>query len=202
MPSAAPPRLAIQSAHCRALSSATSTHTTRAPSSASPWAMPPPMLGLVPVTIATLLARRVIKSPRSSAGFAGAILPWGRSRRGPSRPPPTGWQPWRRGGSCAVLARGHGGGCRRRGRPIRLQRASREAQALIVARPLGEVTAKIDQPHVQRAELLRALEVEPLAFEDDQVFLLVGRDDDAGLAVAVIPERLPDGVERVLRLPH
>ena len=24
-----------------------------------------------------------------SAGFAGAILPWGRPRRGPSRPPPT-----------------------------------------------------------------------------------------------------------------
>ena len=42
----------IASAHWRALSGATSTHTTVAPSSARPSAMPPPMLGLVPVTIA------------------------------------------------------------------------------------------------------------------------------------------------------
>ena len=45
-------RAVIQSAHCRALSATRSTHATRAPSSASPWAMPPPMFGLVPVTIA------------------------------------------------------------------------------------------------------------------------------------------------------
>ena len=52
-PSASPPRFVIQPAHCCAFSATTSTHTTLAPSSASPPAMPPPMLGLVPVTIAT-----------------------------------------------------------------------------------------------------------------------------------------------------
>src|SRR5713101_6355146 len=54
MPSASPPRRLIQSAHWLALSAITSTQTTLAPSSASPPAMPPPMFGLVPVTIATL----------------------------------------------------------------------------------------------------------------------------------------------------
>ena len=53
-PSASAPRLRSQSAHCMALSDDTSTQTTFAPSSASPSAMPPPMFGLVPVTIATL----------------------------------------------------------------------------------------------------------------------------------------------------
>src|SRR5882672_1502253 len=55
-PSASPPRLLIQSAHWCAFSGTTSTHATAAPSSASPCAMPPPMLGLVPVTMATLPA--------------------------------------------------------------------------------------------------------------------------------------------------
>src|SRR5436309_2216463 len=56
MPSASPPRPLIQSAHWSAFSGTRSTHATAAPSSASPCAMPPPMLGLVPVTIATLPA--------------------------------------------------------------------------------------------------------------------------------------------------
>src|SRR5437867_11295 len=46
----------MASAHWRALSATTSTHTTGAPSAARPSAMPAPMLGLVPVTIATLSA--------------------------------------------------------------------------------------------------------------------------------------------------
>src|SRR5262245_44777332 len=55
-PSACPTRAVMAAAHCCALSASTSTHTTRAPSAASPSAMPPPMLGLVPVTIATFPA--------------------------------------------------------------------------------------------------------------------------------------------------
>src|SRR5260370_23634398 len=58
MPRAWPPLRRIASAHWPALSAATSTHTTVAPSSARPSAMPPPMLGLVPVTIAIFWARR------------------------------------------------------------------------------------------------------------------------------------------------
>src|SRR2546427_11810922 len=56
MPSASPPRLLIQAAHSCAFSGTRSTQTTVAPSSASPWAMPAPMLGLVPVTMATFPA--------------------------------------------------------------------------------------------------------------------------------------------------
>src|SRR5687768_14677242 len=46
-----------------------STHTTFAPSSASPSAIPPPMLGLVPVTIATFPA----------SFMAGSLAPGGLS---------------------------------------------------------------------------------------------------------------------------
>src|SRR5258705_7177528 len=53
-PRASPPRPVIHAAHSRALSALTSTQTTFAPSSASPPAMPAPILGLVPVTIAIL----------------------------------------------------------------------------------------------------------------------------------------------------
>src|SRR5206468_12290281 len=60
MPSALPPRRSIHAAHCRALASSMSTQTTTAPASARPSAIPPPMLGLVPVTIAILPARRLM----------------------------------------------------------------------------------------------------------------------------------------------
>src|SRR5262249_6566870 len=80
MPSASPPRVRIHSAHCCALSSTTSTHATRAPSSARPCAMPPPMLGLVPVTIATLpesftaggSAREAVRAERRQGGARSA----------------------------------------------------------------------------------------------------------------------------------
>src|SRR5437870_5370565 len=52
MPSALPPRRRIHPAHCSAFSGTTSTQTTVAPSPARPCAIPPPMFGLVPVTIA------------------------------------------------------------------------------------------------------------------------------------------------------
>src|SRR5262249_36887723 len=55
-----------------ALSGTTSTQTTTAPSSANPPAMPPPMFGLVPVTIAIFPANRAIASPRSRAESIGA----------------------------------------------------------------------------------------------------------------------------------
>src|SRR5918996_2707523 len=78
-PSASPPRRVIHSAHCRALSATTSTQTTRAPSSASPWAMPPPMFGLVPVTIATFPASLTRARPppsllRDAAAAARALI--------------------------------------------------------------------------------------------------------------------------------
>src|SRR5205823_14259228 len=69
----------------------------------------------------------------------------------------------------------------------RLQRPAREAEPLIVAGPLGEMAAEVDQPHVERAQLLRPLQIQALALEDDEVLLLVGRDEDGGLAIGVIP---------------
>src|SRR5262252_6266378 len=62
--------------------------------------------------------------------------------------------------------------------------------------------AEVDEPDVQRPELLRPLEVEPLALEDHEVLLLVGGDDDAGLAVGVVPERLPGRMQEVARPLH
>src|SRR5215471_6970702 len=78
----------------------------------------------------------------------------------------------------------------------------RGAQSLVIARPLGEVAAEVDQAHVQGPQLLGALEVEPLALEDHEVLLLVGGDDDARLAVGVVPEGLPSRVEGMARSFH
>src|SRR5262245_11939515 len=72
MPSASPPRRLIQSAHWVALSATTSTQTTLAPSSARPPAMPPPMLGLVPVTTATLPASFTLPSACGPLSHAAA----------------------------------------------------------------------------------------------------------------------------------
>ena len=86
---------------------------------------------------------------------------------------------------------GLGGG--RRG-PLRL--------SLMIPRPPREVAPEVDEADVERTELLRALEIQPLALEDDEVFLLIGRDDDARLPVAVIPQRLPGRVQSMPRLLH
>src|SRR5262245_56837305 len=63
----------------------------------------------------------------------------------------------------------HGGA--RVARPLRrrFEGAAGKSQPLVVAGTLGQVAAEVDQPHVQRAELLGAVEVQALALEDDQI---------------------------------
>src|SRR5262245_1324489 len=87
MPSDRPPRRRMASAHCSAFSGARSTQATMAPSSASPSAMPPPMLGLVPVTTATLPAREVMMDPRVPMRGAGGWPEAGRSGPRPAERP-------------------------------------------------------------------------------------------------------------------
>src|SRR4030095_12794652 len=113
--------------------------------------------------------------------------------------------PWRRDGSCPRLARRphrHRSRRRRARAPRRLEVAPGVAEALVVTGPLREVAAEVDETHVERAELLRPLEIEPLPLEHDEILLLVGGDDDARLAIGVIPEGLPRRVEEGPRLAH
>ena len=66
---ASPPAALIRSARSWATAGRKSLHRTLAPAAAKPEAMVPPMLGLAPVTMATLPARRPLKSTNGAARF-------------------------------------------------------------------------------------------------------------------------------------
>src|SRR5262250_56679 len=92
---------------------------------------------------------------------------------------------------------------RPRARPPRLTIHSAHWRALSSATSTQATAAPSSaRPWAMPPPMLGLLEVVPLTLEDHEVLLLVGGDDDARLAVGVVPERLPSRVEGMARSFH